>query len=100
MAGNGHAKAYYGVFRLVLGDDHFAGLGEDELALLVEEALAMDKIVDDAVAEHSLSPHSIEAAIRNGLLPRLYKLMGMDNAKQVIDRVIQITRVGLSRGEG
>ncbi|MCU7892662.1 MAG: hypothetical protein KZQ78_14015 [Candidatus Thiodiazotropha sp. (ex Ustalcina ferruginea)] len=55
--------------------------------------------VDKAVAEHSLNPQSIEAEIRKGLLPRLFKLFGMDKEKAVIDEVIQITRVGLERGD-
>ena len=43
-------------------------------------------------------PRRDKAAIRKGLLPKLYTLMGLENAKSVIEQVIQITRVGLSRG--
>jgi hypothetical protein len=37
-------------------------------------------------------------ASRRALLPRLFDLTGLDQAKEGIERVIQITRVGLSRG--
>ena len=97
LIGNLHARAYYGVFRVALGEAHFDALGKDEENRYIEEALAIDRIVDQAVAEHSLNPQDIESAIRKGLLPGLFKLMGMDKAKEVIDAVIQITRIGLSR---
>jgi len=91
LNGNPHARAYYGVMRLAMGDDR-----SQELA---DEAFAIDRIVDQAVAEHSLNQQGLEAAIRKGLLPSLFKLAGMDKAREIIESVIQITRVGLSRGE-
>jgi type I restriction enzyme R subunit len=97
--GNKHAKAYYGAFRLVLGDGHFSEIGAAEEKQFIDDALFIDETVRSAVAEHSISPQNIEAAIRQTLLPHLFDRMGLDPAKQVIDRVIQITRVGLSRGE-
>lgn len=84
---------------MVLGNDYFDGLDQHQIAPFAEEALAIDRIVDQAVAEHSLNSQDIDAAIRKGLLPRLFKLMGMDKAKEAIEAVIQITRVGISRGE-
>jgi type I restriction enzyme, R subunit len=94
-----HAKAYYGAFRLVLGDEHLAGMEDDERQTLVDDALFIDQTVKAAVAEHSLSPQNIEAAIRKALLPRLFEHIGLESAKDVIERVLKITRVGLSRGE-
>lgn len=94
---NRHARAFFGTFKLVLGDDSPAGLDKDRQQKLVDEALAIDKTVKTAVAENSLNPQNIEAAIRKGLLPRLFQLFGLDKAKEVIEHVIQITRVGLSR---
>jgi len=91
LNGNPHARAYYGVMRMALGEDR-----SQELA---DEALAIDWIVDQAVAEHSLNQQGLEAAIRKGLLPSLFKLVGIDKAREIIESVIQITRVGLSRGE-
>lgn len=88
---NGHAKAYFGVMKMVLNDTADAQ---------VPLAFEIDKVVSDAVAENSLNPQNIEAAIRKGLLPKLFAVMGLDNAKQVIEQVIHITRVGLSRHAG
>ncbi|QJP98694.1 hypothetical protein C798_00145 [Herbaspirillum rubrisubalbicans Os34] len=91
-----HLRAYFGICRLVLGDDAFA---ETDQAAWVGQAKEIDAVVRQAVAEHSLNPQNIEAAIRKGLLPALFGLMGLDKAKEAIDQVIQVTRVGLARGE-
>lgn len=93
---NRHAKAYYGSFRLVLGDERFNSMTDDELQQYTNEALAIDDIVNQAVAEFSLNPTNIETDIRKQLLPRLFKLSGMDKAKEIIDEVIQITRLGIT----
>jgi type I restriction enzyme R subunit len=42
----------------------------------------------------------MEAAIKKELLPRLFKLLGLEKAKQVIERIVQITRMRLSRESG
>ncbi|MCY4745702.1 HsdR family type I site-specific deoxyribonuclease [Pelomonas sp. UHG3] len=97
LAANSHAKAYFGAIRLVLGEDSFAALESQALERLVQQSLAIDTVVKDAVAENSLNPQNIEAAIRKGLLPRLFGSLGLDNAKQVVEQVIQITRIGLSK---
>jgi type I restriction enzyme, R subunit len=95
---NNHTKAYYGTFRLVLGDGYFEKIGKQAGQAYIEEAFAIEKTVRKAVAEHSVNPQDIETEIRRSLLPRLFNLIGLDHAKEVIERVIQITRVGLSRG--
>ncbi len=97
LAGNPHAKAYFGAIRLVLGEEAFAALAREKVDGYVQQALAMDVVVCDAVAENSLNPQNIEAAIRKGLLPLLFGTMGLDNAKQVVEQVVQITRIGLSK---
>ncbi|MEO8297352.1 MAG: HsdR family type I site-specific deoxyribonuclease [Burkholderiales bacterium] len=97
LATNPHAKAYFGAIRLVLGDDSFAALESQAVERLVQQSLAIDTMVKDAVAENSLNPQNIEAAIRKGLLPLLFGSLGLDNAKQVVEQVIQITRIGLSK---
>lgn len=89
---NKHAQAYYGAFRLVLGED-----GIDDDKKLVEEAYAIDEIVKTAVAENSLNPQNIEAQIRKNMLPRLFSLVGLDAAKEVIDMVVDITRTGVAQ---
>lgn len=97
LADKPHAKAYFGAMRLVLGDEAFAAIGNEAHDTLVKQAIAMDSVVRDAVAENSLNPQNIEAAIRKGLLPLLFGTLGLDNAKLVVEQVIQITRLGLSR---
>jgi len=94
---NPHAKAYFGAIRLVLGDQACDGMDEATHAKLIEHAVAIDGVVRDAVAEHSLNPQNIEAAIRKGLLPMLFSALGLESARQVVEQVIQITRIGLSR---
>lgn len=96
---NHHAKAFYGTFRLVLGDDHFDGMDAETEKRWVGEAFAIDEIVKNAVAENTLNPQNIEAEIRKALLPKMFQIMGLEKAKEVIERIVQITRVGLSRGE-
>lgn len=96
---NHHAKAFYGTFRIVLGDDKFETIEPSENSKLVDEAMAIDVIVRTSVEENSLNAQNIEAQIRQKLLPRLFSIVGLDNAKDVIERVIQITRVGLIRGD-
>jgi type I restriction enzyme R subunit len=97
LAEKPHSKAYFGAIRLMLGEDAFATLDDTTRSSLVDQAIGMDEIVRNAVAENSLNPQNIEAAIRKGILPLLFGLLGLDNAKAVVEQVIQITRVGLSR---
>lgn len=94
---NRHAAAYFGLFRLIKGPKYFEDLEEDEEKALITEAMEIDTIVRNSIAENSLNPKNIEAEIRKALLPRLYSLMGLDDAKKVIEQVIQITRIGLSK---
>lgn len=93
---NAHARAYYGVFRLELGDEAMTGTDGGPDAY-VELALETDQIVEHAVAAHSLNPQDIEASITKQLLPRYFKPMGMDAAKRMIEQIIHITRVGLAK---
>jgi len=95
---NAHARAYFGTFRMALGDTFFDGANTDKLQQYVDEAYAIDVAVRNAVAENSLNPQNIEMAIRKSLLPRLFSLMGLEKAKEVIELIIHITRIGLSRG--
>ncbi|MDT7837476.1 type I restriction endonuclease subunit R [Aquabacterium sp. OR-4] len=97
LADQPHARAYFGVLRLVMGDDAVAAMDVPARDAVVAQALAIDQVVRDAVAENSLSPQSIEAAIRKGLLPLLFKTLGLDGAKQAVDQIVQITRLGLGK---
>lgn len=86
------ARAFYGVFRLELDDEARASIGDNAI---VNEARHIDQVVTDAIRTHSINPSSIEAEIRKQLLPRLYKLHGgLDQASAILDRVIEIVRVG------
>ncbi|MDO8767525.1 MAG: hypothetical protein Q7K57_02235 [Burkholderiaceae bacterium] len=64
LADKPHAKAYFGAMRLVLGDEAFAAIGTGAHDALVKQAIAVDTVVRDAVAENSLNAQNIEAAIR------------------------------------
>ena len=97
LADQPHASAYFGAIRLVLGDEAFEALDDTMRSTLVAQAMHIDGIVRNAVAENSLNPQNIEAAISKALLPWLFETLGLDHAKAVVQQVIQITRVGLSR---
>ncbi len=81
--------------RLVSGDANVLGTNREACINL---ALDIERAVQTAVAENSLNPQNIEAAIRKALLPMLFSLIGLDDAKQVIEQVVTVTKVGLSRG--
>lgn len=97
LEANRQAKAYYGAIRLELGDAAIDAMSEAERGRLSDLALEIDAAVRHAVAENSLNPQSIEAAIRKNLLPKLFQLMGLDHARALVEQVVQITRIGLSR---
>tara|TARA_R110000764_G_scaffold112761_10_gene199798 strand:+ start:26353 stop:29631 length:3279 start_codon:yes stop_codon:yes gene_type:complete len=94
--GNKHAQAYYGAFKLVLEED-FTALETEKGELLIEEAFEIDKVVNRAVAENSLNPVGIEQDVRKTLLPRLFSLVGLNKAKEILDEVVQILRNGVAR---
>lgn len=94
LAGKRHAAAYFGIIRLAVGDARALGPEVDSFATA---ALDIDEMVQTAVAENSLNPANVEAAIRKAVLPRLFTLAGLDLAKAITDQVIEVTRVGLSR---
>ena len=80
------------------GDDYFSKIDSDAVRSFIALSFEIDDIVKKAVATHSLSPQNIESEIRKSLLPKLFEIVGLESAKEAIDRVVQITRVGLSRG--
>ena len=94
LEGHRHASAYFGIIRLEIGEDLTNGEDRDEY---VKAALDMEKGVESAIAENSLNPANIEAAIRKTLLPRLFGLTGLDKAKVITERIVGITRIGLAR---
>jgi len=97
---NQHARAYYGIFRQLLGDPRFDDMDDTEHGDYIDLAFKIDEITVKAVAEHSVNPQNIEAEIRRGLLPLLFKQLGMDTAKDYIEKAIHIMRVGLAKENG
>ncbi|WP_180706218.1 type I restriction endonuclease subunit R [Dickeya aquatica] len=100
FAGNQHAQAYFGVFRKIL-PEVFAIVDAQVQDKWVKLAFTLDQLVDVSVAENSINPQNIEADIRKKLLPMLFKECkaiggGMDQAKKMVEMIVQITRVGLS----
>jgi type I restriction enzyme R subunit len=94
FGGDAHARAYFGILRMIMGEREFSVADQGRL---VEEAHTIDAVVRDAVTVYSLNPQDIEAAIRRTLLPRLFPLLGMDRALQAIKLVIQVMHIGLGR---
>lgn len=94
---NKHAQAYYGAFKLVLGED-FPTLEAEKGQELIDEAFEIDKVVNRAVAENSLNPVGIEQDVRKTLLPKLFNLIGLDKAKAMLDEIVQILRNGVAKG--
>jgi type I restriction enzyme R subunit len=99
FSGNKHAQAYYGVFKKTL-PEAFASLDSQAQDMWVKLAFSLEEMVTASVAEHSINPQNIEADIRKKLLPLMFKECkaigaGMDQAKTIVEWVVQITRVGL-----
>ncbi|EOI6448302.1 TPA: type I restriction endonuclease subunit R [Vibrio parahaemolyticus] len=100
FAGNRHAQAYFGVFKKVL-PEALAVLDQQVQDKWIKVAFEIDQEVETSVAENSINPQNIEADIRKKLLPRMFKECkaiggGMDQAKKIVEIIVQITRVGLS----
>lgn len=100
FAGNRHAQAYFGVFKKVL-PEALAVLDQQVQDKWVKVAFEIDQAVETSVAENSINPQNIEADIRKKLLPRMFQECkaiggGMDQAKKIVEMIIQITRVGLN----
>ncbi|WP_201596314.1 type I restriction endonuclease subunit R [Psychrobacter vallis] len=93
---NKHAQAYFGLFKHLFDADFLVDkeLDNDKL---VAYAFEINKIVKTAVAEYSINPAEIENAISVKLLPMLFMDLGIDKAQQLIEAVLKITRLGLSR---
>uniref|UniRef100_A0A486XIU6 Type I restriction enzyme endonuclease subunit n=1 Tax=Rheinheimera sp. BAL341 TaxID=1708203 RepID=A0A486XIU6_9GAMM len=100
FAGNQHAQAYFGVFKKIL-PEAFTIQDQQVQDKWVKLAFEIDESVTTSVAENSINPQNIEADIRKKLLPRMFQECkaiggGMDQAKKIVEMIVQITRVGLS----
>lgn len=102
---NKHAQAYYGLFKHLFDDELLSSAAldkefDEELNddKLVKYAFEINDVVKTAVAEYSINPAEIENAISMKLLPMLFADLGIEKAERYIQEVLQITRLGLSRG--
>ena len=98
--GNRHAQAYFGIFKKTL-PQVFEILDSQVQDKWVALSFDIDGLVEQVVTEHSINPQNIDANIRKQLLPLLFKECkavgaGMDQAKAIVEWVVQITRVGLN----
>lgn len=93
---NKHAQAYFGLFRYLF-DASLLVEKELDNGKLVALAFNIDEVVNTAVAEYSINPAEIENAIHNKLLPMLFADLGIDNAQKLIEEVLKLTRLGISR---
>ena len=87
------AASYYGLFRLVLGEGHFVAANAAQQSAYIEQALAIDDIVQATLLENTLNLGNVEAIIRSKLLPRLFLMLGMDQARRVIEQIVRIALV-------
>ncbi len=94
---NKHAQAYYGLFKHLFDSDLLSSSELDD-EKLIKHAHSIDEAVKTAVAEYSINPAEIENAISMKLLPMLFTDLGIENAERLIQEVLQITRLVLSRG--
>ena len=94
---NKHAQAYFGLFKHLF-DANFLNEKSLDNDKLVALAFSIDDVVNTAVAEYSINHAEIENAIHMKLLPILFAELGLDNAQKLIEEVLKITRLGLSRG--
>lgn len=102
LEGNKHAQAYFGVFKKVLPQHLNNEADENTINTWVQTAKTIESIVEDSVEENSINPQNIEADIRKNLLPMLFKQCkaigaGMDQANAMVEWVVQITRIGLTK---
>ena len=94
---NREAKAYYGILAMTQGDAPTEVRPDADRSRFVQLAIDIDSAVQDAVAENSLNPQSIEAEIRKRLLPALFSALGLDRARDAVEQIVQVTRTRLSR---
>ncbi|WP_137886360.1 type I restriction endonuclease subunit R [Pseudomonas sp. 2FE] len=101
VRGNPHVQSYFGAFKLLL-DEHGVQPSEADTTQWVELAMQTDSIVNTAVAEFSINPLNIEAAVRQKLLPLYFMALkalglGMDQVQATVEQVVQIVRRGVHK---
>jgi type I restriction enzyme R subunit len=101
---NRHAQAYFGIFKKNL-PEVFAIFDEQVQDKWVRLSFTIDENVKTSVAENSINPQNIEDSIRRKLLPMMFEECraiggGVNQAKAIVELVVQITRVGLAGNAG
>jgi type I restriction enzyme, R subunit len=96
LSENRHSSAYFGILRMAAGDDRTLN---SERESFIGAAKMIEEEVMRAVAENSVNPQNIESAIRKSLLPKLFALLGLEQAKDVVDQIVSVTRIGLSQSQ-
>ncbi|WEQ54079.1 HsdR family type I site-specific deoxyribonuclease (plasmid) [Komagataeibacter oboediens] len=102
--GHRHAQAYYGMFLQTLTTIFNHKQTDEEQQRWIDLAFEIDRIVDRAVRENSLSQSDMEKTIHQELLPLLFAIgqkagFGVNQAQKIITQVIQIMRAGPAPGE-
>ncbi len=69
----------------------------------VDLAFEIDQVVLRCLSEHSINLEQVEKDIRKQLLPMMFKICqangsGMLQAKEIVERIVQIVRVGRANG--
>ncbi|UXN05114.1 type I restriction endonuclease subunit R [Bartonella sp. HY406] len=90
LENNRRASAFYGILKLEFGDE----IDGEEKENYINLCFNLDDIVQKAVAENSLNSHNIDAAIKTQILPMLFKQFGLDKAKEIQNKILQIVHLG------
>lgn len=94
LAGRPLARACFGVFLMVLGEEAMRPAG---MPRWEKEAMALERVIEEAMVQYSLHPHGMESAVWRASLPRLHGLVGLEAARQLLASAMQVVRVARAR---
>lgn len=83
---NNAAKAYYGVFKLVLDS-----ISDN----VVDYCLEIDLTVKDIISENTLNTENIESEVRKSLIMKYHKEVEFSKLKEIIDQIINIIKINI-----
>ena len=86
-------RVYFSICRQALGEEAFQAMDPARMLQQVEE---IDRVVRQALGEHSLNAQNIDAAVRQALLPGLFAFMGLERARAAMEQVLRFARSGLT----
>tara|TARA_Y100001960_G_C14743611_1_gene864423 strand:+ start:1366 stop:1956 length:591 start_codon:yes stop_codon:yes gene_type:complete len=90
LSNNNAAKAYYGVFKLVLTD-----IG----ANVVDYCLEIDSTVKDIISENTLNTENIESEVRKTLIMKYHKEVEFSKLKEIINQTINIIKINIAESK-